>query len=46
MHELGKLHQLIIPVFGHKMVFNLETIVMTWIVMAFLLLLGLLCTRK
>lgn len=46
MHELGKVHQLIIPLFGHTMVFNLETIVMTWIVMMFLLVLGILSTRK
>jgi hypothetical protein len=37
MGELGRIHQLIIPVFGYSMTFNLEVILMTWI--AFLLIL-------
>ena len=32
MEELGKVHQLIVPLFGHQMTFNLEVILMTWIV--------------
>ena len=32
MEELGKIHQLIIPVFGYNITLNLEVIVMTWIV--------------
>jgi len=43
MGELGKLHQLIIPVFGHNITLNLEVIIMTWIVFALLIVLGL-CT--
>lgn len=46
MEELGKIHQLIIPFFGHKMVFNLEAIFYTWIVMLLILLFGYLSTRK
>ena len=34
MDELGKLHQLIIPFFGHNITINLEVILMTWIVFA------------
>ena len=32
MEELGKIHQLIIPFFGHNIALNLEVIVMTWFV--------------
>jgi F-type H+-transporting ATPase subunit a len=46
MEELGKLHQLIIPFFGYRLAFNLEVIVMTWIVMAIIILFGYLATRK
>ena len=46
MGELGKIHQLIISVAGYKITLNLEVIVMTWIVMAILLLFGYLATRK
>ncbi len=46
MHELGKVHQLIIPAFGHNMVFNLETIFNTWAVMLILLAIGIITTRK
>lgn len=46
MQELGKLHQLIIPLFGFQLTFNLEVIFMTWIVMALLLLFGYVATRK
>ena len=34
MKELGKIHQLIIPFFGHNITINLEVILMTWIVFA------------
>ena len=37
MGELGRLHQLIIPVFGHNITINLEVVVMTWIVFALLI---------
>jgi F-type H+-transporting ATPase subunit a len=40
MGELGRIHQLIIPVFGHSMAFNLEVILMTWIAFILLFILG------
>lgn len=46
MKELGKIHQLIIPFFGHQIAINLEVVVMTWIVFALLIALGLAFTRK
>jgi len=46
MQELGKIHQLIIPFFGHNLTFNLEVIIMTWIVIAILVLFGILAARK
>ncbi len=46
MEELGKVHQLIVPLFGHQMVFNLDAIIMTWIVIAGLILFGYLAARR
>ena len=46
MGELGKIHQLIIPVGGYQITLNIEVIVMTWIVIAILLLFGYLATYK
>ena len=46
MKELGKIHQLIIPIFGHNITINLEVILMTWIVFAVLIFLGLFASRK
>jgi F-type H+-transporting ATPase subunit a len=46
MGELGKLHQLIIPFWGHDITINLEVILMTWIVFALLIVLGLLASNK
>ncbi len=46
MEELGRIHQLIVIVFGHRLSFNLEVILMTWIVMLLILLFGLLSSRK
>jgi F-type H+-transporting ATPase subunit a len=46
MGELGKLHQLIVPVFGHNITVNLEVVLMTWIVFALLIILGLAASRK
>ena len=46
MDELGKIHQLIIPFFGHNLTFNLEVIVMTWIVIVLLIVFGFLATRN
>ena len=40
MQELGKIHQLIIPIFGYNMTFNVEVIIMTWIVIFLLLSFG------
>ena len=46
MGELGRIHQLIIPVFGHNITINLEVVVMTWIVFALLIVLGLFASYK
>ena len=46
MGELGRLHQLIIPFFGHDITINLEVILMTWIVFAVLIVFGLFASRK
>jgi F-type H+-transporting ATPase subunit a len=46
MQELGKIHQIIIPFFGHNITINLEVIVVTWIVFAILIGLGLFASRK
>jgi len=46
MGELGRLHQLIIPVLGHNITINLEVIVMTWIVFSLLIVLGLFASYK
>ena len=46
MNELGRVHQLIVPLFGHNMIFNLEAIATAWIVMAILLLFGFYAAKK
>jgi F-type H+-transporting ATPase subunit a len=46
MEELGKIHQLIIPVSGHNIALNLEVIVMTWIVFFILIVFGFITTWK
>ncbi|WP_419659523.1 AtpB3: ATP synthase, subunit alpha (ATP synthase F0 sector subunit alpha) [Desulfosarcina variabilis str. Montpellier] len=46
MEELGKVYQLIIPLSGHDMVFNLNAIVYSWIVMLLILLLGVFSTKN
>lgn len=46
MEELGKIHQLIIPMFGREFVFNIGTIIMTWLVICLLLVFGVLAARK
>jgi F-type H+-transporting ATPase subunit a len=46
MGELGRLHQLIIPVLGHNITINLEVVIMTWIVFALLIVLGLFASYK
>jgi F-type H+-transporting ATPase subunit a len=46
MQELGRMHQLIIPFMGHNIAFNLEVILMTWIVISVLLVFGFFATRR
>ena len=46
MGNLGRVHQLIISLGDYKMTFNLEAIVMTWIVMAGLIAFGIFAVRK
>ena len=46
MKEMGIIHQLIIPFFGHNITINLEVVLMTWIVFMILIALGLAFTRK
>jgi F-type H+-transporting ATPase subunit a len=46
MEELGRIHQLIIPVFGHNIALNLEVIMMTWIVFFLLIVFGFFTTRN
>jgi F-type H+-transporting ATPase subunit a len=46
MEELGKVYQLIIPVNGHTMTFNLDAIIMTWIVILLLTLFGYFAARN
>lgn len=46
MEELGRIHQLIVPFFGHNMTFNLEVIVMTWAVFVMLLVFGFFATKN
>ena len=46
MEDLTNIPQFTIPLFGMNLVFNVETITMTWIVMASLIVFGFLATRK
>jgi len=46
MQELGKIYQLIIPVGDYTLTFNLNSIVMSWIVIVTLLIFGLFASRK
>jgi F-type H+-transporting ATPase subunit a len=46
MEELGSIHQLIVPFFGHEMTFNLQPIIYTWIVIVGLLGFGYLAARR
>jgi F-type H+-transporting ATPase subunit a len=46
MEDLGRIHQVIVPFFGHNMTFNLEVMIMTWIVIFSLLCFGFLATKK
>ena len=46
MEDLGLIHQLIIPFFGHNITLNLEVIVMTWIVIIVLICFGFFATKS
>ena len=46
MDKLGKIHQLIIPIFGYHVTINLEVIIMTWMVFAVLIIFGLFASAK
>ena len=46
MGELGKIHQLVINFFGYQMTFNVEAMLMTWIVIGLLLLFGWACSSR
>ncbi len=46
MDELGKVHQLIIPFLGHNMTFNLDAILMTWIVFVVLIIFGFFASKN
>jgi F-type H+-transporting ATPase subunit a len=46
MGELGKIHQLIIRLFGFNLTFNIEAILMTWIVCGIIIFFGFMTARK
>jgi len=46
MEELGKIHQLIVKIGGYALTFNLEVILMTWLVIAALIVFGFFASRK
>ncbi len=46
MQELGRIHQLIIPFMGREIIFNIEVMLMTWLVITVLLVFGFFATRK
>jgi F-type H+-transporting ATPase subunit a len=46
MEELGKIEQLVITLGSYKMTFNLEVMIMTWLVILFLLIFGFACSSK
>jgi F-type H+-transporting ATPase subunit a len=46
MEDISKITQFVINLFGLNLVFNVETIIMTWIVMAALIVFGLLASRN
>jgi F-type H+-transporting ATPase subunit a len=45
MGELGLIHQLIINIFGMRLAFNIEVILMTWIAFGVVILFGYMCAR-
>lgn len=46
MHDFTNIPQLTVNLFGVNLVFNTETVIMTWIVMGVLIVFGFLATRK
>ena len=46
MNELGKVYQLIIPFMGHKIILNIDVIIMTLIVFMILIVFGYFASRK
>lgn len=46
MGELGQIHQLILNLFGLRLAFNLEVILMTWIAFGAVILFGYLCAHN
>lgn len=46
MEDLTKVPQFVINLFGFNLVFNVETIIMTWVVMGALIVFGFLAVRK
>ncbi|MGD8367482.1 MAG: F0F1 ATP synthase subunit A [Desulfobacterales bacterium] len=46
MEDLGRIHQLLIPLDGYTLTFNLEAIFMAWIVIAVLVVFGFFAARK
>jgi len=46
MEDLGRIHQLIIPLGEHNLTFNLDIIVMTWIVLIILVTFGAIVSRR
>ena len=46
MGELGRIHQIIIHFMGRDLTFNLEVIIMTWIVILTLIVFGFFASRK
>jgi len=46
MEDLTEIPQFVIKILGFNLVFNVETIIMTWIVMGVLIFFGFLATRK
>lgn len=46
MEEIGRIHQLIIRLGEYRLIFNLEAILMTWVVIVFLLFIGFMAARR
>ena len=46
MEDLGRIHQLVVHIMGYDLKFNLEVLVMTWIVITVLIGFGFMAARK